>query len=73
VIGTLFPYSRCEAAEDVVDGVQQFSCDGDERLGFGLVAALQQLVEGLHVPVALYGHQRGHVERAAQMEVARRG
>lgn len=59
-----------EAAEDPVDGVEQLACDRDEGLEFGFVAALQELVEGLHVGIAPHGHQGGHVEGSAQMAVA---
>ena len=58
------------AAEHAIDRVEQLPHHRDQRLQFGFVAVLEQLVKGSQMWVVLHGHKGGHIERPAKMPVA---
>jgi hypothetical protein len=60
----------CFAAKHPVDGMEQLSSDGDDRLQLGLVTTQECFVERLQVGIEMNGNQGGHVERATQIPIA---
>ena len=56
--------------EHTEDGMEEFAHDGDQSNHLGLAASSQMFIEGAPVGLAAKGDQGGHVEGAAQVDVA---
>ena len=55
--------------EHAIDGVQQFAHHGDEGDHLGFALGAEVLIESPQVRLVPNGHQGGHVESAAQVNL----